>query len=448
MKKKSQFWGHWLYRIIYAYASVIHRFYYRKITVVGLEKIPADTPVLFAPNHQNALMDALAVLFAARKPVGFLARADIFKKPAIAKTLNLLKILPIYRIRDGVEQLGRNQEVFENTIDVLNSNTPICILPEGNHEGKKQLRSLKKGIFRIAFQAEASTDFRLNLHIIPVGLDYSDYFNPGSDLVVVFGKPIKVADYATQYLENEQKTVHNLMSLLAESMRSVMIHIPEENYELIYNISEIYEPNVWNTCNVKRHPFKKLTILQYIVQKATEAFSRSPEKEAELQHELSAYTKKLNQRGLNDCDLQQKAPLGLPVLLELAFTILLLPVHVYGMILNYLPYKIPVWLAAKIKDKHFKSSLQFGISLLLFPVSYLIILIAFAFFTEGSLFILLFGISLPVTGLFAFYNYKNIRLLAGKLKLYAIRLTNITEYKAIYNDRTHLIDQIKNLINS
>jgi len=448
MKKKSQFWGHWLYRIIYAYASVIHRVYYRKITVVGLEKIPANTPVLFAPNHQNALMDALAVLFAARKPVGFLARADIFKKPAIAKTLNLLKILPIYRIRDGVEQLGRNQEVFENTIDVLNSNTPICILPEGNHEGKKQLRSLKKGIFRIAFQAEASTDFRLNLHIIPVGLDYSDYFNPGSDLVVVFGKPIKVADYATQYLENEQKTVHNLMSLLAESMRSVMIHIPEENYELIYNISEIYEPNVWNTCNVKRHPFNKLTIRQYIVQKAAEAFSRSPEKAAELQHELSAYTKKLNQRGLNDCDLQQKAPLGLPVLLELAFTILLLPVHVYGMILNYLPYKIPVWLAAKIKDKHFKSSVQFGISLLLFPVYYLIILIAFTFFTEGSLFILLFGISLPVTGLFAFYNYKNIRLLAGKLKLYAIRLTNITEYKAIYNDRTHLIDQIKNLINS
>ena len=448
MKKKSQFWGHWLYRIIYSYSSVIHRLYYRKITVVGLEKIPADTPVLFAPNHQNALMDALAVLFVARKPVGFLARADIFKKPAIAKILNLLKILPIYRIRDGVEMLGRNQEVFDNTIEVLNSNTPICILPEGNHEGKKQLRPLKKGIFRIAFQAEASTDFTLNLHIIPVGLDYSDYFNPGSDLVVVFGKPIKVADYADQYRENEQKTVHNLMDLLAESMRSVMIHIPEENHELIYNISEIYEPNVWNTCNVKRHPFNKLTIRQYIVHKATEAFSRYPEKAAELQHELSVYTKKLLQKGLKDCDLQQKAPLGLPVLLEIAFTVLLLPLHLYGMILNYLPYKIPVWLAAKIQDKHFKSSVQFGISLLLFPVYYLLILIAFGLFTEGSLFILLFGISLPVTGLFAFYNYKNMLLLAGKLRLYALRITNIEEYKTIYNERIHLIDLIKTVINS
>jgi hypothetical protein len=69
-------------------------------------------------------------------------------------------------------------------------------------------------------------------------------------------------------------------------------------------------------------------------------------------------------------------------------------------------------------------------------------------FTEGSLFIILFGLSLPATGLLAFYNYKNMLLLAGKLKLYALRLTNITEYKAIYKERAHLIDLIKNVINS
>jgi len=167
-----------------------------------------------------------------------------------------------------------------------------------------------------------------------------------------------------------------------------------------------------------------------------------------LQNELSIYNNKLKEKGLKDCDLQQKAPLGLPVLLEIAFTFLLLPLHLYGMLLNYLPYKIPVWLAAKIQDKHFKSSVQFGISLLLFPVYYLIILIVFAVFTEGSLFILIFGLSLPVTGLFAFYNYKNMLLLAGKLRLYALRLTNIEEYKTIYNERIHLIDLIKNVINS
>jgi 1-acyl-sn-glycerol-3-phosphate acyltransferase len=249
MGNKEQFWGNWLYKFIFSHGNITHRLYYRRITVVGLEKIPTNTPVIFAPNHQNALMDALAVLYTTGKPVGFLARSDIFQKPIIAKLLNLLKILPIYRIRDGYDSLGRNQEVFENTIEVLKSNMPICILPEGNHDGHKRLRPLKKGIFRIAFQAEESASFNMDLQIIPVGIDYNDYFNAGSDLLVVYGNPIKVSDYAGQYRENEQKTVNTLMNVLAEGMRNVMINIPENHYELISQIIEMYEPNVWNTCN-------------------------------------------------------------------------------------------------------------------------------------------------------------------------------------------------------
>jgi len=448
MVKKVQFRRHFFYKLLWAYANVVHRLYYRRITVVGFEKIPEGTPVIFAPNHQNALMDALAVLFAARRPVGFLARADIFKKPAIAKLLNFLKILPIYRIRDGVESLSRNQEVFENTIDVLKSNTPICILPEGNHEGKKQLRSLKKGIFRIAFQAETSEDFKLNLHVIPVGLDYSDYFNPGADLIVIYGTPIKIADYADQFRENENKTVHDLMDDLAENMRNLMIHIPDENYELVYQVSEIYEPNVWDTCNIKRHPYNRFTIKQYIVQKASEAFSSHPDKAADLGHSMKKYNNQLIKYRLNDCDLQQKAPLGLPVILETLLCVLFFPLHLYGMVLNYLPYKIPVWLASRIKDKHFKSSVQFGISLLLFPVYYLILIALFGIFTKGSLLVFLFGLSLPATGLFTFYNYKNMLRIKGKLRLYIIRLTKYEQYNSIYNERVQLINLIKSIINS
>lgn len=285
------------YKLLYVYMSWLHRLYYRRLTIVGAEKIPADTPIIFAPNHQNALMDALAVLFAARQPVVFLARADIFKKPFVAKILNIVKMLPIYRIRDGYNSLERNQEVFDNTVGVLKSKIPLCILPEGNHEGLKRLRPLKKGIFRIAFQSEESNSFNLNLHIIPVGLDYSNYFNPGSDLTIVFGTPIRIADYADSYRENEQKTINTLMKLLAENMRSVMIHIPEEHYALTYEISEMYAPNVWDTHNVKRQPFNSFTIKQYIIQKATEAFGQDPEKAAELTASLSEYNSKLKMFG-------------------------------------------------------------------------------------------------------------------------------------------------------
>lgn len=447
MVKKVKFRWPIFYKTLYAYVSVIHWLYYRRITIVGSEKIPPNTPVIFAPNHQNALMDAFAVMFAAHKHVVFMARADIFKKPAIAKILNMLQILPIYRIRDGYGELGRNQEVFDSTVEVLKSNTPLCILPEGNHEGQKRLRPLKKGIFRIAFQSEENNSFNLNLHIVPVGIDYSNYFNAGADLVVVFGTPIKIADYAAQYRENEQKTINTLMHVLAESMRSVMVHIPEEYYALTYQISEMYEPNVWNTRNVKREPYNKLTIRQYIVQKITEAFALHPEKAVEIGDALSVYNINLSKTGLTDCLLQQKTSHFLSLIIETFISIVLLPLQVYGMILNYLPFKIPMLIASKIKDRHFKSSIQFGIGMFLFPVYYLIIIAAFCLLTDWNMLILIFGFSLPVTGLFAFYNYKYLKKLRGKIRIFSLMHTKTEQYNALQNERNHIINLIKTTIN-
>ena len=448
MKKKVKFRWPYFHKILYAYVYVLHRLYYRRLTVVGYEKIPANTPVIFAPNHQNALMDALAVLFTARRHVVFMARADIFKKPAVAKILNMLQILPIYRIRDGVEALGRNQEVFDNTVDVLKSNIPLCILPEGNHEGQKRLRPLKKGIFRIAFQTEESNSFNLNLHIIPVGLDYSDYFNAGSDLTVVFGTPIKVADYAEQYRENEQKTINTLMHLLAENMRSVMIHIPEEHYALTYQISEMYEPNVWNTCNLNRQPYNKLTVRQYIVHKITEAFAQHPEKTIEIGDALHVYNNNLEKANLTDCLLQQKTPHFLSLLIESVISLILLPLQVYGMILNYIPFKIPLLVASKIKDPHFKSSIQFGVGLFSFLVYYLIIIPVFCFLTDLGLLEFIFGLTLPITGIFAFYNYRYLKQLRGKFRVFILKHSKKELFNTLQNERKYIIELIKATINS
>ena len=447
MRKKVKFRWPYLYQFLYYYVKVFHRLYYRRITVVGYEKIPANTPLIFAPNHQNALMDALAVDFASKKAIVFLARADIFKKPAIAKLLNMLRILPIYRIRDGFETLGRNQEVFDNTVDVLKSNIPLCILPEGNHEGQKRLRPLKKGIFRIAFQSEESNSFNLNLHIIPVGLDYSDYFHAGSDLTVVFGTPIKVSDFAERYRENEQKTINTLMHVLAENMRSVMIHIPEEHYELTYQISELYEPGVWN-CNVKRQPYNKLTAKQYIVQKITEAFTRHPEKAVEIGNALNIYKTNLSEAGIEDCLLQQKAPYLVSLIVETIFSLFLLPFQVYGMILNYLPFKVPHRIASKIKDRHFQSSVQFGIGMFIFPIYYIILITIFSLLTDTLLFKLVFALSLPITGYFAFYNYKYIKQLIGKFRIFSLRHLKADKYNSLKNERIQIIDLIKSTINS
>ena len=57
-----------------------NKVFYRKIIIIGRENINPDHHLIFAPNHQNALMDALAVLFTHKGQPVFLARADIFKR--------------------------------------------------------------------------------------------------------------------------------------------------------------------------------------------------------------------------------------------------------------------------------------------------------------------------------------------------------------------------------
>ena len=54
-----------IYHLLYPYARAFFFQYYGKVEVRGKENIPRKAPVIFAPNHQNALNDALIVLFAA-----------------------------------------------------------------------------------------------------------------------------------------------------------------------------------------------------------------------------------------------------------------------------------------------------------------------------------------------------------------------------------------------
>ena len=81
---------------------------YNRIEVKGRENIPADGAVIIAPNHCNTLMDALVILQAFKDESVFGARADMFKRPLIAKAMFFVRILPMVRQRDGLRNVLKN----------------------------------------------------------------------------------------------------------------------------------------------------------------------------------------------------------------------------------------------------------------------------------------------------------------------------------------------------
>ena len=49
------------YAVLKKYVQFADWLIYKKIIITGIEKIPAQKPIVFAPNHQNALSDPLAI---------------------------------------------------------------------------------------------------------------------------------------------------------------------------------------------------------------------------------------------------------------------------------------------------------------------------------------------------------------------------------------------------
>ncbi|NCB85202.1 MAG: hypothetical protein EOM44_12035, partial [Bacteroidia bacterium] len=139
------------YFLLQSYVNNFFRLHFRKLVFTGKENIPTDKPVIFAPTHRNALMDALILVYEnVKQQVVFLARADIFKKPLVIKILYLFKIMPVYRIRDGKENLGKNKEIFVQCGEILKNGNPLCLFPEARFNPHQNLLPLQKAIPRIA----------------------------------------------------------------------------------------------------------------------------------------------------------------------------------------------------------------------------------------------------------------------------------------------------------
>lgn len=226
-----------LYSFLRHYVDFMVKMSYRDLRYVGRERLPKDGAIIYAPNHTGTLMDALVLLAMDRSPKVFVARADIFKKPLLREIFTFLKIMPIMRMRDGIEEVKRNNETIERAVDVLRDRVPFCIFPEGTHQTKYSSLPLSKGIFRIAFQARellAETP----LYIVPIGIRYGSFFRFRSTVRVQIGTPINVGEFIDEHSDLKQQEQMGLMrELLEERMRESIFYIPnDEDYEATYEI--------------------------------------------------------------------------------------------------------------------------------------------------------------------------------------------------------------------
>src|ERR1044071_9429610 len=201
---------------------------YRKRIFTGWDQVPATGPVIFACNHPNSLLDAMIIGAFIKRETHFLARSDVFNTPLKLWILSQFKMMPIYRLSEGKEDLGKNKETFDKCHEVFRKGGAVLMFSEGLCIQEMRLRPLKKGTSRIAL--EYSKDGS-PLTIIPTGLNYMRPMNFREDILISMDTPFNAADFAAEYNESQAKGIQSFNNKLKEGLQNTVIDIRDKTNE-------------------------------------------------------------------------------------------------------------------------------------------------------------------------------------------------------------------------
>ncbi|MBA7619089.1 hypothetical protein ES703_26421 [subsurface metagenome] len=383
----------------------IHDFFYREIHVHDAQKIPKHEPVILAPNHQNALMDALAFVAGLNKyQTVFLARADVFKQKLVIKILTFIKILPVYRARDGRSSLQKNDEIFDITRSILrNKVNPICLYPEGNHGDKRRVRPLVKGIFRIAFMAQQDYKSDPGVKIVPVGIDYGHYQKFRQTQFIIIGDPIEVSDYWAEYEKNPSVAMNLLRDKLSEEIKKLAIHIETvEYYDLYEGLRSIYGRTMCKKSGLRYgNLYDRYRADKKMIEKLDKCLEEEPDKIKTLDITFKKYMNSREKLNLRDWVPRKRSYSILINLLGILLSVFALPLVVLGLFNNWPHFFLPPIIQKGIRDTQFHSTAKWGAGFVLLIVYYLILFVLAILFIPTWWLTLLYVITLPSTGIFA-----------------------------------------------
>jgi len=216
----------------------------RKITINNPSLLRSRGPLLLACNHPNSFLDAVILDVLFDRPIWSLARGDVFRKKWIARMLYAMKIFPVYRSSEGVENLSGNYETFAECIRLFREEGVVLIFSEGKCINEWHLRPLRKGTARLAVKA---WEDNIPLQVLPVGINYSSFRRFGKNMFINFGNLIS-ADVLDGALSDGQKN-----AVFNKRLRA-------ELESLVYEIGQNDKDEQHQQLSVAQHPLKKIVL--------------------------------------------------------------------------------------------------------------------------------------------------------------------------------------------
>ncbi len=390
---------------------VLLRIFFRRIEIVGEERIPAAGPVIFALNHPNGLVDPLFLLCFSRRPVFFLAKAPLFRMPGVGLFVRAFQSIPVYRRQDPESDVSRNRETFARARELLSRGGALALFPEGASHDDPKLRRLKTGAARIALGVAGE-----GLRIVPAGLYYTWKTTFRSSALLLYGQALAVEPVAadasgepppapTRELTARIEAALSELTLQAESAEALDL---VRSAERIFSLDSESGMSLAEELDLRRRFAAGAALLQ----------KRDPGRFEELRARILRFETERKEAGLS---LDHLAPTRLTarsfarLAAENLGALLLLPFAALGAFLHYPAYRLAGFLADRFArgQEDLLATIKAGSSLILFPATWALCAAAADILFSGRA-ALIAGLLAPLSGYAALRTGEALDILVGR----------------------------------
>ncbi len=186
-----------------------------KVTVIGEENVPKDTPVLYIGNHRS-YFDIVLSYSRVPRLTGYIAKKEILRVPILSQWMRNMDCLFLDRsdIRQGLQ-------VILTAIEKVKSGISITIYPEGTRNSKDEMLPFHKGSFKIAQKSGCP--------IVPMTINNSNAifedhlpFLKKAHVVLEYGKPIYLDQLAPDDKKNIETYTYNIIKETYEKNKALV----------------------------------------------------------------------------------------------------------------------------------------------------------------------------------------------------------------------------------
>lgn len=183
-----------------------------KVTVIGEERIPKDTAVLYIGNHRS-LFDTVITYARCPRPTGYISKDVMAKVPLLPIWMGRLYCLFLDRsdVRQGMQ-------VILTGIEQLKKGISMCVFPEGTRnkgEDERELLPFHEGSFKLATKSGCpivTMSMNNTVNILEAHFPYIKR----THIILEYGEPI----YPKELSREEQKFLGaHCRELISETVR-------------------------------------------------------------------------------------------------------------------------------------------------------------------------------------------------------------------------------------